>query len=105
VAIVIFRSKAAGEIIMLSDAAYPLLERLGKTPGAQGVLTPEELPQAIATLTAAIAEDRATNQGNADAEPTVPVSQRPVTLAQRAFPLLEMLRAAGQRSVPVTWGV
>jgi len=29
----------------------------------------------------------------------------PVTLGQRAFPLIEMLRAAEKRKVDVTWGV
>jgi len=33
------------------------------------------------------------------------VQPRPITLGQRAFPLVEMLREAQKKKVDVTWGV
>jgi hypothetical protein len=37
--------------------------------------------------------------------PTEPAAVRPITLGQRAYPLIEMLRAAEKKKVDVTWGV
>ncbi|MFN9972782.1 MAG: DUF1840 family protein, partial [Phycisphaerae bacterium] len=34
-----------------------------------------------------------------------PAAEAPITLGQRAFPLIEMLRAAARKQVDVTWGV
>ena len=33
------------------------------------------------------------------------VQPRPITLGQRAFPLVEMLREAQKKKVDVTWGI
>ena len=49
-AIVTFKSKAAGEIFMFRETAEKIFKVIGKPLGLRGVLTPEEIPDAIAAL-------------------------------------------------------
>lgn len=106
-ALVVFRSKAAGEIFYLAENARRLFDIIGKDPAPRGVITAAQLPEAIAKLVVAVEEERA-QQKSAQAqqgEDEAGRAQRAVTLGQRAYPLLEMLRAAQKRNVDVTWGV
>ncbi|MDX3906003.1 MAG: DUF1840 domain-containing protein [Pigmentiphaga sp.] len=100
--IVTFRSKAAGEVIMLGEHAQPLLELAGKIPeiaaGARGVFTPEQLPEAIRRIEAAIGGEK---EPRFDEEKEK--AARYVGLRQRAFPLLDMMRKAQAKNVNVTW--
>jgi hypothetical protein len=109
VALVVFRSKAAGEIFYLAENARRLFDILGKEPAPRGVITAAELPDAIAKLVAAVEEEgarlKAAPQDEEREEIGGTAAQRAVTLGQRAYPLLEMLRAAQQQNVDVTWGV
>lgn len=106
-ALVVFRSKAAGEIFYLAENARRLFDIIGKEPGPRGVITAAQLPDAIAKLVAAVEEEKAQLQAAPaeEGEAAGAAAQRAVTLGQRAYPLLEMLRAAQKRNVDVTWGV
>ncbi len=110
-ALVVFRSKAAGEIFMFAETAQRIFEIIGKDNAGRGVITAEQVPGALARLQAAVDEEKlalkasaedaeqAGRRGEDGARPT------PITLGQRAFPLLEMLRAAQNKQVDVTWGI
>lgn len=104
--IVTFRSKAAGEVIMLGEHARPLLELAGKSAeiagGGRGVFTAAQLPDAIARIEAALKAESApyTNDRDPDEEEK---ARNAVSLKQRAFPLLDMMRHAAARGVDVTW--
>lgn len=108
-----FRSKAAGEIVMLAQHAQPILEIAGKLKAVslepQGVFTPEQLPAAIQQLEAAFVADseaeseQAPPQEEDEEEREAPKAYDWVSLRQRAFPLLEMLKAANAAQVNVTW--
>lgn len=108
-----FRSKAAGEIVMLAQHAQPILEIAGKLKEVslepQGVFTPEQLPAAIQRLEAAfVAEpepetEEAPSNSHDDDEDEKPKQYDWVGLRQRAYPLLEMLKAANAAQVNVTW--
>ena len=110
-ALIVFRSKAAGEIYMFAEAAHRLLEIIGKADSPRGVITADQVTDALARLTAAVdAEkaqqaDSARERGETEKHADTPGGERPVSLGQRAFPLIEMLRAAAKRKVDVTWGV
>ena len=114
--LVTFKSHASADVIMFGDAAKKLIAILGKDPhGAQGIITAQQLPEAIACLKAAIEEDRARQaelerrrteaDEAADKEAGRTGMAAPVSLAQRAWPLLNMLETAHKEEVPVTWGV
>jgi hypothetical protein len=109
--LVVFRSKAAGEIYMFAETARRIFDILGKDDTPRGVITADQVPDALARLTAAVdAEKEALRaaqkeQDEAERRGEESASARAVTLGQRAFPLIEMLRAAQKKKVDVTWGV
>lgn len=109
--ITVFRSKASGDVIMFGDVAQRLLEIMGKKAGAQGIITVEQIPAAIALLEAAVAADKEERRDVApedypEFETAADGRRRPwVSLAQRATPLLELLQWSAKKKVPVTWGV
>ena len=103
--IVTFKSKASGDVIMFGDAAHALMKIMGKDPDPKGIITPEQLPGAIAALKAAIEEDRKQPAPNEEEEAEKPAMARTVTLAQRAVPLLELLEWSLKKNTPVMWGV
>lgn len=106
-----FKSAASADVIMFGEVAGRLLEIIGRSPDdTKGILTVEQLDEAIARLRAAIDADkqRQAQQPDDDLEdeadrPTGMAA--PVSLAQRAYPLLEMLQYAQRDKVPVVWGV
>ncbi len=101
----VFRSKAAGEFYMFAETARRIFVIIGKEPTPKGVITTEQLPDALAKLTAAVDEEKQRIEvAEQEAEPQSS-STRPITLGQRAFPLIEMMRAAQKKNVDVTWGV
>lgn len=104
--LVIFRSKAAADITMFAESARRIFEVIGRPESARGVITAEQVPDALQRLTAAVDQEKA--QLRADAASDEPeskgVSARGVTFSQRAFPLMEMLRAAQKKNADVTWG-
>lgn len=111
-ALVVFRSKAAGEIFMFAETARRIFDIIGRPEAPRGVVTAEQVPDALQRLVAAVDEEKAQlKAAREDAElqdkqgGDGTVQQRPVTLGQRAFPLIEMLRAAEKKKVDVTWGI
>ena len=112
--LVTFKSKAAAEVLMYEEHAKRILDLLNKDV-TRGVITSEETPQAVARLEQEIAESRKQREqeelqrnaaGGQDKEPDDERDQ-PVTVsfATRAYPLLEMLRAAQKSGQDVMWGV
>ena len=117
--IVIFQSPAAGDVIMFGDVAKRMMKLMGKEPTDKGIVTVEQLPDAIARIKAAIEEDKQQRAGRnpEDLPQTEPdgsgsgsggrgQGSRPfVTLTQRAVPLLELLEWSLKKQKPVVWGV
>jgi hypothetical protein len=112
--IVTFQSPASGDVIMFGDVAQRMMKLMGKEPADKGIVTVEQLPDAIARLKAAIEEDKRQRAGlsEEDLPQTEPdlgkgvKSSRPfVTLTQRAVPLLELLEWSLKKKKPVVWGV
>ncbi|HLS55448.1 MAG TPA: DUF1840 domain-containing protein [Zeimonas sp.] len=110
-----FKSRATGSVIMTKPVAEWILQIVGKAPGAQGIFTVEQMPGAIAALRKAIDDERqalraeaargGTSAAQADDASKDEADAYPVSLAQRAFPFIEMLEAAHKAGKDVTWGV
>jgi hypothetical protein len=105
-----FKSKATGTVVMTGPVAERLLAIVGKSAGATGIFTVEQMGAALDALQAAIDRDRA-ESGAAEAAAETDADERGadvppvVSLAQRAWPLMDMLRAARAADQVVTWGV
>jgi hypothetical protein len=111
-ALVVFRSKAAAEIYMFAETARRLLSIVGKDESDRGVIRADEVGAALERLTAAVerekaelSDERAAGQLDERAGDVRGGDALPITLGQRAFPLIGMLRAAQKKQVDVTWGV
>ena len=110
-----FTSKAAAEVIMYKEHAKRILDLLGKDVN-RGVITAAEAPDAVAILEREMAESRAhpvTDDVQRDVnahhsevgDDSDHEGMEVVSFSTRAFPLLEMLRAAKAGGNDVLWGV
>lgn len=105
-----FRSPATGDLVLLGPSGDELLRILGREPAAQGIIEPAAMPAAIAALQAAVADAEATGAAGSAARADDDTEERDggprrVSLRQRAWPLVEMLRRAHAADAPVVWGV
>ena len=120
-----FRSRATGSIVMMGQVAEKMLGILGKPTGPQGIITVEQLPEAIARLRAAIADEQRAREaareaahaseraasalptpaagGEYDDEEAGPGTA--ISFEARAQPLIEMFDRALAGKRDVTWGV
>jgi RNA-splicing ligase RtcB len=108
--LIVFKSKAAGDVMMFGDVAQSLMEIMGKDPGDKGIVTVEQMPDAIARLKAAVAQDKAekpiVDHDERIFEKTPEGGKREyVSLARRAVPLIELLEYSLKEGEPVVWGV
>jgi hypothetical protein len=93
-----FHSKAGADVLMLDAHAGAVLEALGRDPAPQGIFLPEQIAAALAQFQAQQAAPTPSDaEEPSDDEPPGP------GLAQRAWPLLDLLRRAQQLGEPVTW--
>jgi hypothetical protein len=103
-----FKSKAAGDLIMLEPNGRRVLEIIGKDPGPKGIVLPEEMPAAMQALDAAIAREEAEHQAlieQAKAKGQVPPKFDAVSLRQRAVPFMDMLKRCSAAGKEIVWGV
>ena len=109
-----FKSAVSADVLMLDEPAKKLITLMGKdATETKGIVTVAQLPEAILRLRTAIEDDRARQAENppseaeelADKDAGRTGMAAPVGLAQRAWPLLDMLETAHKEEVPVTWGV
>ena len=106
-----FQSKASGDVLMTAPAGERVLRTIGIEPAPQGIVEPGAMPAAIRALEAAIDSDEAVrartqvahealnDDGAAEAD------SDDVSLRQRAWPLVEMMKRAQAEDVPIVWGV
>jgi hypothetical protein len=93
-----FKSKAAGDLIMLGPNGDQLLQLLGREPAAKGIIEVADMDAAMNALQRAVQDEEA--QRAADDAPAHGVSLR-----QRIWPMVEMLKRAQAAGHPVVWGV
>jgi len=118
--LITFKSKAAPDIIMYKEHARHILELLNKDID-RGIIIHADTANAVATIEAAIGDSRAhpitqsvqfdianrtlqADKGDVEHEHEHERIES-VSFASRAFPLLEMLRAAHTAGSDVVWGV
>ena len=103
-----FKSKASGDLIMLEPNGRRVLEIIGKAPGAKGIVLPEQMLAAIASLEAAVAKEeteRHAADGHASEEGSIAHDGTAVGLRQRVLPFIEMLKRCHTAGNEIVWGV
>jgi Domain of unknown function (DUF1840) len=103
-----FKSKATGDLIMMQPSGDQVLRILGREPAPKGILECGAMDAAIVAIERAIADDeaaRAMAEQEAAAEGRTLAPREGVTLRQRAWPLVEMIKRARAADEPIVWGV
>lgn len=111
-----FQSRATADLIMLKAPAEQLLKLLDKSVGESGIFTVEQIPQVIATLEKAVAEDEQRRKALQEEQQSITAQESAaaaaasaemgaVSMHQRVVPLLDMLRRSAEANKPVTWSV
>ena len=107
--LITFKCRSAPDLVMLENLAQYLVGIVGKQLGQRGVITRDEIDSAIARLEAAIVVDKkeaAEKDGHFhEGDEGHERHELPIGLAQRAYPFLDMLRAAKQGNTDVLWGI
>lgn len=99
-----FKSKAAGDVIMLGPTGDQILRVLGREPAAKGIIEVDAMPAAIAALEQAVQADDAA-RAQAGAEGDEASGPKGISLRQRAWPLVEMLKRSHAAGADIVWGV
>jgi hypothetical protein len=99
-----FKSKASGDVIMTEPIGNRLLAILGRAPAPKGIFEVADLPGLIAALETAISADEAARARVSDDEDDPRAGDR-ISLKQRAWPLLDMMKRALAGRVVIVWGV
>jgi hypothetical protein len=107
-----FKSKAAGDVIMLQPNGQRVLEIIGKhsasEPSLKGILLPEQMQIALDALQAAIGQEEAQHKeamAQAKAENLPAPRFEAISLRQRALPFMDMVRMCMKAQETITWGV
>jgi hypothetical protein len=107
-----FKSKATGDLIMLTAHAGALLGRIGKSVTGAGILTVPEMPAALKVLKSLSdgSQEAAAGALAANDDPVEPVEpvdpiDEPVSLRKRAVPLVRMIEEAHANGEPIVWGL
>lgn len=110
-------SSTSGEMIMFAEHAHALWEWMGKECTARGVFTTAQLPEAIARLHRGVEEEKLAARlqaeekcaaGEVDSEgeddaPAEKPDEEPVSLIQRAQPLINLMRWTLKEEGFITW--
>lgn len=101
-----FKSKTTGDLIMLEPTGRLILEIIGKTPDAKGILLAAQIPSAIARLEAAIAQEQADRHAaSTSPEGVQGDGDTALSLRQRARPFIDMLNRCSDDGSDLVWGV
>ncbi len=112
-----FKSKAAGDVIMMGPNGDQVMRLIGKEPAANGIIEVANMPAALAALEQAVAaEDAARKQAELEASDgktggrtggttSGTAARDHVSMRQRVWPLVEMLRRSHSEGADIVWGV
>jgi hypothetical protein len=101
-----FKSQADGDLIMMQPVGDAVLRLIGKEPSAQGIIEAADLGAAIRALEAAVGAEDAARKAAGSTPPAKDArSDEKVSLRQRVWPMLEMMRRSQAQGADIVWGV
>jgi hypothetical protein len=95
-----FKSRATGDLIMTQPVGERVLGLIGKGLTPQGIIEVGQMPAAIGALESAVASEA---PRGADDDDGAGKADR-VSLRQRVWPMVEMMKRAMAEDAPITWG-
>lgn len=102
--LVTFTCKAYADITMFGDVALSMLRMMGHSETVPGAILAADVPAALDRLKQAIAaaKEEPVQRKSTDAQDE-DSDERPVSLANRALPLIGLLEAAARENADVMW--
>ena len=107
--LITFHTKSYADITLFGDIGKQLIELMGHTPIVPGAILAEDVPAALARLRAGVAANsahaKASDKKMASDKNNVQSDdeERPISLANRALPLISLLEAAAKAKENVMW--
>lgn len=99
-----FSSPCYSDITMFGDVATALIKMMGHSGTVPGAILAEQVPAALSKLEAGLKHIATQSEQSTPNDKDNPEDrEEPISLANRAFPLVEMLKAAAQQNCNVMW--
>lgn len=95
-----FKSQATGDLIMTQPVGDRVLGLIGKGASAQGIIEVEQMPAAIAALETAVSAESPKPADDGGDSPRGDA----ISLRQRVWPMVEMMKRAHAEKQPIVWG-
>jgi len=92
-----------GTLTMFGEVAEQLLKAMGHTGAIPSAILPEDIPAAIERLKAAAAAQPDAPSNESARAAGGDAHELPVSIKQRAFPLIELLERAAKQKCEVLW--
>jgi Domain of unknown function (DUF1840) len=96
-----FESNAHTDVTMFADIAKSLIKMMGHSGTIPSAIAAKDLPDALSQLQTALNADSPHQKEAVDEDDDD--KEIEVTMSGRAFPLVEMLKAAIKEDEPVMW--
>ncbi len=105
-----FKSRAAADLKMTGPVGDRVLSLIGKQPSAQGIIDVDQIPDALQALQAAVAAEAPRSADDDDDDENdigraTPRAEDHVSLRQRVWPMVEMMKLSLAEKQPIVWGV
>jgi hypothetical protein len=101
--LVIFTSRAYYDITMFGDIAEQLIKMMGHSGTTPGAIGADDIPAALERLRGGVKIEDAKPRTERIPDDEDNEEEEPVSLSNRAFPLMEMLDAAAREHCSVMW--
>ena len=103
--LITFSCKAHASVTMFGEIGLQFIKMLGHSGAIPGAIDASEVPQALNNLRAAleVEQKQPVEQNDADDDNEDEVVEAPVNIGSRAFPLVELLKAAIKEECEVMW--
>lgn len=98
-----FTSKSAASVSMFEKDAAQLLKLMGHSGTIPSAIREADVAERLSTLETALQTDTATKLDEAAAVEAKDDDEPPVPINRRAYPLLELMRAAVENQQKVAW--
>ncbi|MDD1826564.1 DUF1840 domain-containing protein [Photobacterium sp. ZSDE20] len=103
--LITFSCKAHASVTMFGEIGLQFIKMLGHSGAIPGAIDASEVPQALNNLRAAleVEQKQPVEQNDTDDDNEDEVVEAPVNIGSRAFPLVELLKAAIKEECEVMW--
>ena len=110
--LIVFKSRACADLIMIGASGKEILQIIGKRPDdLQGIVTIDQLPEAIALMKVAMAANKDetpeppehSEESAEDDETAADDAAMDVGLYRRIVPVLTLFERSLAAATPVTW--